>query len=888
MFHNENPKRAVVIYVNESLNAQKCKSMNDTEFEECVFIEFTSGDGQKVLFGCVYKSPNGSEDNEQKLFELFRRDDLSKYDCVCIAGDFNYPRIDWSGSWNGKNEDNFIECIRDAYLHQMVHKPTRRKPDQKSNILDLIFINDEQLVSDIDHLSPLGKSDHEVLAFFLYIADKVYQKKTDDMKFDMKKANYTKMRLELKIVDWTCLQEKSVNESWKYIKEIIHQTMDNNIPRVRQNKSNRQKPMWLDKSTMRLIKKKYNLYKKFLVSKNGRDYLKYLQTRNLCNRQIKNAKQDFEKKLSKECKQNPKCFWKYVQSKSKSKVGISPLMDKNGKLSESDQEKANTLNDFFSDVFTREKMDNVPHIETAQWSNGELLKNVEISKESVKLKLNKLNPNKAQGPDAIPARMLKELSDELAEPLSILFNKSVETMTIPDDWKVATVTPIFKKGTRTDPGNYRPVSLTCITCKILESYIRDAIVQYMTENSFYAKCQHGFRNNRSCVTQLLEVMEDFTQMIDKGEDIDVLYLDFKKAFDSVPHQRLLLKMKAYGITDNILNWTENFLTNRKQRVKVNNCLSKEAAVLSGIPQGSILGPILFTIFINDLPQTVTNICKIFADDTKLYCSPKSYDKMQQDIDSLLLWSDTWNLHFNVSKCKVLHIGKTNPEHNYKMNNGEGVINVTKCEEEKDLGVTFDKKLVFDKHINNVVNKANQRLAIIKRTFSYLNKDIFLRLYKALVRPLLEYGLPAWYPRLIRQSITIEKVQRRATKLIKEIKDLSYKRRLKYLKLPSLKARRKRGDLIQTYKIFNGIDDIDKTHFFNSPQTNILTRNSTDKIQKQRHTNNTRKYAYSYRVTNDWNKLTDNIKRASNTNTFKNLVDQHKILKNIMFDFDGPK
>jgi hypothetical protein len=194
----------------------------------------------------------------------------------------------------------------------------------------------------------------------------------------------------------------------------------------------------------------------------------------------------------------------------------------------------------------------------------------------------------------------------------------LESGILPGDWKTAEVTALFKKGSKQDPGNYRPVSLTCIVCKVLESVVRDAVVNHFTENNLYTDCQHGFRRKRSCVTQLLQVMEDFTSLMDQGEDFDIVYCDFKKAFDSVPHERLLVKLSAYGICESTLRWIRSFLSGRSQHVRVGSARSSKGSVLSGIPQGSILGPILFTVFINDLLDNLRSTCKIFADNTKIY------------------------------------------------------------------------------------------------------------------------------------------------------------------------------------------------------------------------------------------------------------------------------
>ena len=240
----------------------------------------------------------------------------------------------------------------------------------------------------------------------------------------------------------------------------------------------------------------------------------------------------------------------------------------------------------------------------------------------------------------------------------------------------------------------------------------------------------------------------------------------KKAFDQVPHRRLLHKLNYLGITGNIHKWISDFLKDRNQRVRVGNFYSEPAQVTSGIPQGSILGPILFTIFINDLPECVSSCCKIFADDTKLYDVASNCTQIKKDIDALQKWSVKWNLYFNADKCKVMHIGLHNQRFNYTMKlSNEENVNIIKCDEEKDLGVVFDCMLSFDSHIQTVINKANRNIGIIRRTFSYFTINVFIKLYKALVRPHLEYGNAIW------QSTSVENVQRRATRLLFEVNTL---------------------------------------------------------------------------------------------------------------------
>ena len=528
----------------------ECETLNTQPFEESVWCTFTSNNNEKVLIGCIYKSPSSTPENIDELYKLMKHDELGTHDKVCIVGDFNFPTINWKGEWTNEENNTFCESLRESFLCQMVTNPTRRRGDQTPHILDLVLVNDEKFISNITHSAPFGKSDHETLTFNLYINEPTQSKETDYI-YDLGKGNYKNMRQELSKIQWSEVEGGTVNEYWSYLKTSILDSMEKHIPKIQIKSNKSTKPLWMTGSVKKSVKKKYNLYKKFLQTRKNYHHQLYIKTRNKCNITIKNAKRDYEKRLSKECKSNPKYFWKYVQAKTKSNVGISPLMTDNGKLATNDEDKANTLNNFFASVFTKENISNIPTTTTEDKCNS-ILYDIVVTPMAVKEKLQALNPSKAQGPDKIPPRVLKELSEELALPLCILFNKSLESGEVPEDWKTAVVTAIFKKGTRSDPGNYRPVSLTCVVCKVLESIVRDVLVNFMNSNKLYSPCQHGFRKQRSCITQLLEVMEDLTQLIEEKESIDIIYLDFKKAFDSVPHNRLLCKLKAYGINGNMI------------------------------------------------------------------------------------------------------------------------------------------------------------------------------------------------------------------------------------------------------------------------------------------------------------------------------------------------
>ncbi len=251
-------------------------------------------------------------------------------------------------------------------------------------------------------------------------------------------------------------------------------------------------------------------------------------------------------------------------------------------------------------------------------------------------------------------KVLKPCSAVLAKPLSIIFEKSFETGKLPEIWLKANIIPLFKKGNKLDPTNYRPISLTSIVCKIMEKIIRDEIMNYLVINNLIISQQHGFVNNKSCITNLLETLDLITKALADGFDIDVLFMDFAKAFDSVAHIRLLVKLEAHGIRNKLLEWCKGFLTNRLQRVVLGEHVSDWKNVLSGVPQGSVLGPLLFVAFINDLCVNLTNVGKLFADDTKVISVIKDQSdnvKLQNDINELNNWTKEWLIQFNDKNVK---------------------------------------------------------------------------------------------------------------------------------------------------------------------------------------------------------------------------------------------
>ena len=451
---------------------------------------------------------------------------------------------------------------------------------------------------------------------------------------------------------------------------------------------------------------------------------------------------------------------------------------------------------------------------------------------------------------------------------------SLQEGIVPLEWKEANIIPLFKKGSRNKSVNYRPVNVTSVICKLLESIIRDHIMDFLIKHKLINSSQHGFLKSKSCLTNLLCFFEEITKWVDEGSPVDIIYLDFQKAFDKVPHQRLILKLKSHGIGISIINWIEQWLTDRRQRVVVDGEVSNWKPVLSGVPQGSVLGPILFLIYINDLEEGVTSKILKFADDTKHFRKIKGNgdkQQLQDDIDKLIKRSEKWQMLFNFQKCKCLHAGHGNTGVNYEMG---GTI-LCKTVKEKDLGVTMNANMKVSEQCRIAASNGNHILGMIRRIITYTEKGLIVPLYKAIVRPHLEYCIQAWRPYLRKDIDILEKVQRRTTKFITGQRDLSYDDRLKGCGLTTLETRRLRGDQIEVFKILNGHENIDP-NIFVKIKTGKITRGHDFTLVKGQNRLDSRKYSFPQRTVNEWNKLSADCVHSSSVNMFKNRIDNYLV------------
>ena len=667
------------------------------------------------------------------------------------------------------------------------------------------------------------------------------------------------------------LMNKTAIECWNILKYEIESIIDKFVPFRKQGKRCRKKH--LSKEAIRKIMLKQTMWRVYRRTRKEEDYAKYKEALNAATTEIRQSKRSYEQKLACNIKNDSKSFYAYVRSKQNVQDKVGPLEDSAGNIISQGFLMAEDLNGYFSSVFTKEDISSLPVADAKfQGAKSEYLGPLVVTPELVAKKIRAMKDNKSPGVDGIPPKLLMETVDQISIPLARVFNLSLKEGVVPFEWKEANIIPLFKKGSRNKSENYRPVSLTSVICKLLERLIKDHMVDFLVKHKLLNSSQHGFLKARSCLTNMLCFLEEITKWIDVGSPVDIIYLDFQKAFDKVPHQRLLLKLKAHGIGDSITDWIEQWLTDRRQRVVVDGEVSNWKSVLSGVPQGSVLGPILFLIYINDLDDSITSNVLKFADDTKLFRKVNTDgDKqhLQNDLDRLVKWSEKWQMLFNFGKCKCLHTGHGNLNVNYKM--GDTVLGTTV--KEKDLGVTISADMKVSEQCGIAASKGNQILGLIRRNITYKGKKLIIPLYKAIVRPHLEYCIQAWRPYRKKDIDTLERIQRRATKMIPELRDLSYEERLKECGLTTLETRRLRGDQIEVFKILNGYEIIDRNMFF-SLKKDSRTRGHEVKLVKDQCRLDIRKHSFSQRTINEWNKLSTDCVTATSVNMFKNKVDTY--------------
>ena len=522
--------RGIAVYVREDVKATKCDLdiITRSKFNESVWIDLSAKTGTLHL-GCIYRSPNTSENNSNELIRLVDQF-ANRNKSFVMMGDFNHSSINWNEDHTQRTnriDRAFHEVIIDNLLIQHVLEPTRFRHGQRPTLADLIISSEEDLVRNIRYLPPLGKSDHVCILLSVSCSTKRLDIRAPKRQL-YSKGNYAGLRDSLSNVNWyEELSEQSTEEAWSRFHLILQQGIEKNVPSTARSYKRKKAP-YLDKTAMLRVKEKNRAWRTYVNVKTDEAHENFKRVRNDLRKLTRDQKTVFEDRIATESSENPKAFWSYARSKASGKDSTPKLVDNNGNVATKDEDKAELLNKHFASVFIDEPNTNYPVLEPP----AVRMLDITITKAKIERNLLKLDSSKSAGPDGIHAKILKETASEIAYPLEIIFNKSLKDGKLPDAWKTAYVTAIYKnKGKDTDPSNYRPISLTSICCKILEGFIRESMLTFLQATNQVSKEQHGFLPGKSCNTNLIETFDFVTSRMEAREPVDIVYID---CFGSFP------------------------------------------------------------------------------------------------------------------------------------------------------------------------------------------------------------------------------------------------------------------------------------------------------------------------------------------------------------------
>jgi len=778
-----------------------------------------------------------------------------------FLGDLNFPGIDWTQlSYTRTTKDHNASCekildfVSDHLLTQCIDKPTRG-----NNILDVLLTTNDRTIGGITS-SPTHLSDHNLVEIILrYNPGKSYKPQKgpvwDPETYrgrNLEEADIDDICAELDTVDWDqkmaeCeeLNDGDVDGTHfvAYFRQKVLETcISHSEPKKQLGKFQG------SRNRLLLVRQKRKLRARYLAIKAKNPQSAKVQRLEdelfVMNVQLQDVilteLEDQEKKALLTVKENSKYFFNYAKRFSKTRCAIGPLVDSSGCLTNNPKAKSNILLKQYCGVSTDPlNPDKVvpPCVDRPQ---HETLCDIEFDVSDIEEAIDELKPYSGTSVNDIPALILKRCKHQLSYPISCIWKKSMRTGKVPPALKEQYIAPIFKKGEKTNPANYRPVSLTSHLIKIYERVVRKQMVTFLEDGNLLSTSQHGFRKGRSCLTQLLHHYDNLLQNLLEDKVSDVIYLDFSKAFDKVDHEILLRKLHNIGIRGKLYDWISDFLTERTQSVQVDGESSILAIVISGVPQGTVLGPLLFIIHVNDMEDVILLVLILcFADDTRLSHAIRAglieedMLSLQTDLHNIIKWARDNNMELNETKFDLLcysnrpaaELLKSLPFvsslFQYETSNGT-TINST--EVVRDLGVHMTPDYTWSKHINTIATDGRKMLGWVLSVFKDRSKLTMLTLYKSLVRSKLEYCCPLWDPSSLSDIKKLEQVQRMFTSKVNGCKEMSYWDRLKHLRLQSLQRRRERYIIIHTWKILNELTNNDVGLSFEDPEN--LTRMGT--------------------------------------------------------------
>ena len=696
----------------------------------------------------------------------------------------------------------------------------------------------------------------------------------------------------LEQTDWGFISPvNNLNEIAIKVTDLIIKAAKESIPnktvKIRPNE-----PQWINSFIKRQIRQRKRLFRIPKRVKSEHAWTKFKQKRNSVTAIIRQAKKNYNDKLANELRHNEhnSKLWYKVSSeflKTSSHSGSIPYLEINNEIAETEAEKAEILNYYFASQSTINDT-NVP-LPDLDPPNYPQLDKINISQDDVKDAISLLKPYKAPGPNSVSPKLIKEAKNELAHPLSKLFNLSLTLKAFPDSWKQANVTAVHKKDDRCLPNNYRPISLLNCEGKLMERCVHKYISQYLKQHSIITEFQSGFQSGDSTINQLVYLYNEFSKALDENKEVRVVFLDISKAFDRVWHWGLLTKLTAVGFSKNMTDWFHSYLTNREQRVCIRGVSSSWQKINAGVPQGSILGPTLFIIFINDIVNRINSNTRLFADDTILYKvlnQPISAGiELNTDLTNITNWASEWLVNFQPLKTKSLIISRKRNKTDHPIL----TMNQTQIDEvkqHKHLGIVLSDDLTWTNHIESISSKAWKRIGLLRRYKYLLDRASLQKMYTSFIRPLLEYGDIIWDNSSAANKRALENIQVEALRITTGgTKVCSIQKLYDDSKWETLQTRRNHHKLCQLYKMTNGLTpsylhQLLPTRVYQSSRYPL--RNSSDFSIS---TSSTATYSNSFlpETLRAWNALGQDIRDAPSLGSFKKKLKTPMIFSPRYFD-----
>ena len=727
---------------------------------------------------------------------------------IVICGDFNIPHTLINDAYTPTENCNkqLLNTLQDFMMHLNLNQSIHKETHTDGNILDFLLTNNHEMIFDYD-VTPTVHSDHHMIDILTHLTftktKKVENKKTLYSKFDNfnflnKNINWEAINKDLQCIDWHKTLHSTSDPEKQYetfIDKCISVISANEVPSRKPKNSHKIIP----RDRRVLMRNRAKLKRKHRSNKNVQ---KLIDIELKLQQSHRNERQKQELDATSKIKSNPKYFYSYAKKFSKHKPKVGPLIDPStNELTTDSKRMANILQNQYSSVFTQ-PMERYDLNEND--NNAPQLCDIDLTEADFINEINTLSSNSAPGPDGFPAILLKKSRHQLATPLCLIWRNILDKSQTPHLLKSSYITPIFKKGNQGLPENYRPVALTSNVSKVFEKIVRSKIQKHLEDNNLFNCNQHGFRSGRSCLSQLLSHTERLIHHIENGNNVDVIYLDFSKAFDKVDHTILLHKIKNNGIKGKLLAWIKSFITGRTQQVSVNHTLSERSEVISGVPQGSVLGPLLFLIMIQDIDERILHsFLSSFADDTRLMKEIKNLAdiiQLQEDLNAVYEWTELNNMKLNGLKFEHLKYGRNEELKKLSKYYSDTQKVIETKTTVKDLGINLDVDMTYGSHIENVIDKVKGISSWIYRTFKTRDPTVMLTLWKTLAVPHIDYCSQLWSPSKRHQTQRLEQLQKSFLNGIPSLQNLNYWEKLKTLKLYSLERRRERYQIIYTWNI----------------------------------------------------------------------------------------